>query len=112
MSNWGSARRKLSLKFWYVAFIILSLFNGPFFSSVLWLRGVGNTVKFNFLLALPQLLITLGYAVLWVSGRMTVNSALTSTFAMTVIGWSVALIATNSLPGKGFSKTDVPKLEA
>lgn len=93
-----------SLKSWYVAFIILQLFNGPFLSSVIWLRGVGNLVKFNLLLALPQMLITLGYLVLFVSGQMTVNSALGSTFLMMSIGWIVALTATNSWPGRGFSR--------
>lgn len=93
-----------SLKSWYVAFIILQLFNGPFLSSVIWLRGIGNLVKFNLLLALPQMLITFGYIVLFVSGQMTVNSALASTFIMMSIGWIVALTATNSWPGRGFSR--------
>ena len=93
-----------SLKNWYIAFIVLQLFNGPFLSSVIWLRGVGNLVKFNLLLALPQLLITLGYLVLFFSGQMTVNSALGSTFIMMSIGWIVALTATNSWPGRGFSR--------
>ena len=93
-----------SLKTWYIAFIILQLFNGPFLSSVIWLRGVGNLVKFNALLALPQVLITAGYLVLFVSGQMTVNSALTSTFIMMSIGWVIGLTVTNSWPGHGFSK--------
>ena len=89
---------------WYVAFIILQLFNGPFLSSVLWLRGSGNLVKFNALLALPQVLITLGYVGLWILGQLTVNSALTSTFISLVIGWVIGLTSTNSWPGRGFSK--------
>jgi O-antigen/teichoic acid export membrane protein len=93
-----------SLKSWYIAFIILQLFNGPFLSSVIWLRGVGNLVKFNALLALPQVLITAGYVVLFASGHMTVNSALTSTFVMMSIGWIISLTLTNSWPGRGFSK--------
>lgn len=93
-----------ALKGWYIAFIVLQLFNGPFLSSVMWLRGVGSLVKFNVLLALPQLLITLGYLVLFLSGRMTVNSALTSTFIMMAIGWVAALTSTKSWPGRGFSR--------
>lgn len=93
-----------SLRAWYIAFIVLQLFNGPFLSSVIWLRGIGNLVKFNALLALPQLLITLGYVVLFVSGQMTVNSALTSTFIMLTLGWIIGLTSTNSWPGRGFSR--------
>ena len=93
-----------SVQRWYIAFIILQLFNGPFLSGVLWLRGSGNLVRFNALLALPQVLISAGYVVLWILGRLTVNSALTSTFIMVVIGWVVGLAASDSLPGKGFSK--------
>ena len=91
------------LKIWYVAFIILNLFNGPFLSAIFWLRGTGNTVKFNGLLALPQLLITLGYLVLFLLDELTVFSALTSTFVMMTIGWSVGLVSTRALPGRGFS---------
>ncbi len=94
-----------SLQNWYVAFIILQLFNGPFLSAIFWLRGVGNLVKFNALLALPQVLITLGYLGLFVTGQMTVNSALTSTFIMLTIGWIIGLTATKSWPGRGFSRT-------
>jgi len=93
-----------SLQNWYVAFIILQLFNGPFLSAIFWLRGVGNLVRFNVLLALPQVLITLGYLVLFISGNMTVNSALTSTFIMLAIGWTVGLTSTRSWPGRGFSR--------
>jgi O-antigen/teichoic acid export membrane protein len=93
-----------SLQRWYLAFIILQLFNGPFLSAIFWLRGIGNTVRFNALLALPQVLITFGYLVLFISGKMTVNSALTSTFIMLSIGWIVGLTATKSWPGRGFSK--------
>lgn len=91
------------LKAWYVAFIILNLFNGPFLTGVFWLRGIGNTVKFNALLALPQLLITAGYAVLFVLDELTVFSALTSTFVMMVIGWTIGLVSAKALPGRGFS---------
>lgn len=94
-----------SLQNWFIAFIILQLFNGPFLSAIFWLRGVGNLVKFNALLALPQVLITSGYLVLFVLGRLTVNSALTSTFSMLIIGWVVGLTATKSWPGRGFSKS-------
>lgn len=93
-----------ALQNWYLAFIALQLFNGPFLSAVIWLRGRGNLVKFNALLALPQVLITLGYAVLFVSGQMTVNTALASTFIMMSTGWLIGLISTNSLPGPGFSR--------
>ncbi len=93
-----------SLQTWYIAFIILQLFNGPFLSAIFWLRGVGNLVKFNALLALPQLLITLGYLGLFVTGTMTTHRALTSTFISLAIGWIVGLTATNSWPGKGFSR--------
>ena len=93
-----------SLQNWFIAFIILQLFNGPFLSAIFWLRGVGNLFKFNLLLALPQVLITSGYFVLFVLGKMTVNSALTSTFIMLTIGWIVGLTATKSWPGRGFSR--------
>lgn len=93
-----------TLKGWYIAFIVLQLFNGPFLSAIFWLRGVGNLVKFNLLLALPQVLITLGYLALWALGRLTINSALTSTFIMLALGWAIGLVSTNSLPGKGFSR--------
>ena len=94
-----------SLQRWYLIFIALQLFNGPFLSAIFWLRGVGNLVKFNLLLALPQVLITFGYFVLFVSGNMTVNSALTSTFIMLSVGWIVGLTATKSWPGRGFSRS-------
>lgn len=93
-----------SLQRWYVAFILLQLFNGPFLSAIFWLRGIGNLVKFNLLLALPQFLITMGYLGLFVTGTMTINRALTSTFIALAIGWIVGLTATNSWPGKGFSR--------
>ena len=89
---------------WYIAFIVLQLFNGPFLSSVLWLRGSGNLVKFNVLLALPQVLVTLGYVGLWIFGQLTVTSALASSFISLVVGWIIGLTATNSWPGRGFSK--------
>lgn len=88
---------------WYIAFIVLQLFNGPFLSSVLWLRGSGNLVRFNALLALPQVLITTGYVGLWALGQLTVNSALASTFISLVIGWVIGITATKSWPGRGFS---------
>lgn len=94
-----------SLQKWFIAFIILQLFNGPFLSAIFWLRGVGNLVKFNVLLALPQVLITSGYLVLFALGQMTVNTALASTFSMLVIGWVVGLTATKSWPGRGFSRS-------
>jgi len=94
----------MSLRTWYIAFIVLNLFNGPFLTAVFWLRGIGNTVRFNALLALPQLLITFGYAVLYVTGNMTVNTALTSTFSMLVISWGYGLVSTRSLPGRDFSR--------
>ncbi len=93
-----------SLRTWYIAFVAVNLFNGPFLSAVFWLRGIGNTVKFNVLLALPQVLITLGYVVLFVSDTMTVDRALTSTMIMMVSGWVIGLTTTNSWPGRGFSK--------
>ncbi len=93
-----------TLKYWYLAFIALQLFNGPYLSAVFWLRGSGNLVRFNALLALPQALITGGYIVLFATGTMTVSSALTSTFVMTCIGWVIALTMTSSWPGSGFSR--------
>ncbi len=93
-----------SLVTWYFAFIALQLFNGPFLSGIFWLRGVGNLVRFNALLALPNVLVTLGYLVLFISGNMTIDNALTSTFAATAIGWVVGLTATKSWPGAGFSR--------
>jgi O-antigen/teichoic acid export membrane protein len=99
-----------SLQRWYLAFIVLQLFNGPFLSAIFWLRGIGNTVRFNALLALPQVLITFGYLVLFISGKMTVNSALTSTFIMLTIGWIVGLTATKSWPGRGFSKVSFDEI--
>lgn len=92
-----------SLQKWYFAFIVLQLLNGPFLSGVNWLRGTGNLFRFNALLALPNILVTTGYLVLFVTGQMTVNSALTSTFIMTGIGWMIGLTAANAWPGKGYS---------
>jgi len=82
----------------------LQLFNGVFLSAVFWLRGVGNLVKYNLLLALPQVLITAGYVALWVTGNLTVNSALASSFIMLSIGWVIGITATKSWPGRGFSR--------
>lgn len=93
-----------SLVTWYFAFIVLQIFNGPFLSGVFWLRGIGNLVRYNALLALPNVLVTLGYLVLFVFGRMTIDTALTSTFVMTAIGWFIGLTATKSWPGHGFSR--------
>lgn len=93
-----------SLRQWYFAFIVLQLFNGPFLAGVFWLRGIGNLVRFNALLALPNVLVTLGYLVLFATGQMTVNTALTSTFIATAVGWAVGLTVTHSWPGKGFSR--------
>ena len=93
-----------SLRNWYLAFIALQLFNGVFLSAMFWLRGIGSLVKYNLLLAIPQVLITLGYVVLWISGNLTVNSALASTFIMLAIGWVVGLTSSDSWPGRGFSR--------
>ncbi|MGI9605922.1 MAG: lipopolysaccharide biosynthesis protein [Acidimicrobiales bacterium] len=93
-----------SLKLWFIAFVIANLFNNPFLTALFWLRGIGNTVRFNALLALPQVLITLGLAGLFITDTMTVDRALTSTFAAMVGGWAVALTVTKSWPGRGFSK--------
>lgn len=99
-----------SLRAWYIAFVAVNLLNGPFLSGVFWLRGVGNAVKFNILLALPQLLITLGYAALFVTGTMTVDRALTSTMTTMLIGWVIGLTATRSWPGRGFSRPAFEKI--
>lgn len=100
------------LKTWYLAFIVLQLFNGPFLSAVFWLRGRGNLVRFNILLALYQVLITLGYVVLFVTDTMTVNRALASTFTATCIGWTVALTITRSWPGSGYSSEVFKKVRS
>ncbi len=92
-----------SLQRWYLAFIVLQLFNGPFLCGIFWLRGVGNLVRFNVLLALPNVLVTLGYTVLWALGELTVDTALASTFTMTAIGWIVGITSTKSWPGRGYS---------
>ena len=94
-----------SLRNWYLAFIALQLFNGVFLSALFWLRGIGNLFKYNLLLALPQILITGGYAVLWLIGELTVNSALASTFVALSIGWVIGLTATRSWPGRGYSQS-------
>ncbi len=93
-----------SLQKWYIAFIVLQLFNGPFLSAIYWLRGSGDLFRFNALLALPQVLITLGYLGLFVTGTMTVSRALASTFIALAIGWIVGLTSTGSWPGRGFSR--------
>ena len=94
-----------SLRNWYLAFIGLQLFNGVFLSALFWLRGVGNLFRYNLLLALPQILITTGYAVLWIVGQLTVNSALGWTFIALSTGWIIGLTATKSWPGSGYSQT-------
>lgn len=93
-----------NLKAWYLAFIALQLFNGPFLSAVFWLRGTGNLVRFNVLLALPQVLVTVGYVLLFATDTMTIHRALASTFIATCLGWVVGLSVTRSLPGSGFSR--------
>jgi len=98
------------LKYWYLAFIALQLFNGPFLSCVFWLRGIGNLVRFNALLALPQVLISAGYVILFATDTMTVNRALASTFIMTSIGWVAALSLTRSWPGSGYSQEVLKKV--
>ncbi len=99
-----------NLRAWFVAFIVLSVFNGPFLSCVLWLRGVGSTTRFNVFLALPQVLITIGYAAWFITGSMTVDRALASTMVALVVGWGLALIRTDSLPGAGWSKPAFEKI--
>jgi len=92
------------LRVFYVMFIILQMLNGPFTSAIFYLRGIGNTFRFNVLLALPQFLITFGYFCLFITGTMTVTRALTSTFLMMCLGWGYALWSTGSLPGRGFDR--------
>ena len=90
-----------SLKLWYLAFVAVHIVQSPFQSAVFYLRGVGSTVMFNVLLAAPQLLITLGYAVLYLTGNLTVTSALASTMIMMTSGWIIALTASGSWPSIG-----------
>lgn len=92
------------LQIFYVLFIVLQMLNGPFTSAIFYLRGIGNTFRFNVLLALPQFLITFGYFCLFITGTMTVTRALTSTFVLMALGWGYALVSTGSLPGRGFEK--------
>jgi len=90
-----------SLKLWYLAFVAVHTLQSPFQSAVFYLRGVGSTVMFNVLLAAPQLLITTGYAVLYLTGNLTVKSALASTMIMLTSGWVIALTASGSWPTFG-----------
>jgi O-antigen/teichoic acid export membrane protein len=90
-----------SLKLWYLAFVAVHILQSPFQSAVFYLRGVGSTVMFNLLLAAPQLLITLGYSVLYLTGNLTVTSALASTMIMMTSGWIIALTASGSWPSFG-----------
>lgn len=90
-----------SLKLWYLAFVAVHILQSPFQSAVFYLRGVGSTVMFNLLLAAPQLLITVGYTVLYLTGNLTVTSALASTMIMMTSGWVIALTASGSWPSFG-----------
>lgn len=99
-----------NLKNWYLAFIVLQLFNGPFLSAIFWLRGTGNLLRFNALLALPQVLVTAGYVLLFVTDTMTIHRALASTFITTCIGWIVGLSSTRSWPGSGYSREVLQKV--
>ncbi len=87
-----------SLKWWYLAFIALHILQSPFQSAVYFLRGSGSTVRFNFFLALPQLLVTTGYLVLLISDRLTVTTALTSTMIALALGWAVAITCNHAWP--------------
>ena len=89
-----------SLKLWYLAFIVLHILQSPFQSAVYFLRGSGSTVRFNFFLALPQLLVTSGYVALLIADRLTVNTALTSTMAALALGWAVTLTYNRAWPGR------------
>lgn len=90
-----------SLKLWYLAFVAVHILQSPFQSAVFYLRGIGSTLLFNILLAAPQVGITLGYLILWVSGNLSVTSALASTMFMMTLGWIVALTASGSWPSLG-----------
>ena len=90
-----------SLRLWYLAFVVVQLVQGPFQAAMFYLRGLGSTLAFNVLLATPQLLVTLGYAVLWVTGNLTVRAALVSTMIMITSGWFIALTASKSWPKPG-----------
>ena len=99
------------LQRWYYAFIALQLFNGPFLSAIFRLRGSGSLKKFNVLLALPHVLVTGGYLVLFVLGRLTVSNALASTFCLLSAGWAIGLTSTRSWPGRGFSRVAFRKIK-
>ncbi len=89
-----------SLKVWYLTFVALHLFQSPFQSAVYYLRGSGSTVRFNLFLALPQLLVTFGYLVLLILGRLNVNTALASTMLALAAGWAVTITYNDGWPKK------------
>lgn len=94
-----------SLKLWYLAFVALHLFQSPFQTAVYYLRGSGSTVRFNLFLALPQLLVTLGYVVLLIFGRLTVDTALASTMMALAAGWALTITYNDGWP----KRTSGPK---
>lgn len=101
-----------SLKLWYLAFVALHVLQSPFQSAVYYLRGMGSTVKFNVLLAMPQLLITSGYLLLYVLGRLTVTTALASTMTAMATGWIIALSASGSWPRATSGRSEFARLRS
>lgn len=101
-----------SLQVWYLAFVAIHILQSPFQAAVYYLRGMGSTVLFNVLLALPQLFITTGYLVLLALDRLTVTSALTSTMVAMTSGWAIALTLSRSWPKVTSARSEFTRMRS
>ncbi len=65
---------------------------------------MSRTVAFNLLNALPAVLTSIGYVGLFIGGRLTLETALASTFVAQAIARVIVLTYGRSYPGRGFDK--------
>ena len=89
---------------WFYPYLALTLLACPVTTTIFWLRGMNRTVAFNLLNALPAVLTSLGYVGLFVTGRLTLESALVSTFVAQVTANVIVLSYGRSFPGRGFDR--------
>ncbi len=91
---------------WFYYYLALTVITNPANSAVFWLRGTGQTLRFNLYQALPAVLTSLGYLGLFAVGELNLRNALISTFSANAIAWGLTLINTKGLPGRGFNRDD------
>ncbi len=89
---------------WFYAYLALTVLAGPATTTIFWLRGMSRTIAFNLLNALPAVLTSIGYVGLFIAGRLTLETALVSTFVAQAIARVVVLSYGRSFPGRGFDK--------